>query len=738
MLFRKKFPHTQQLESKDCGPACLQMICKFYGSFYELEYLREICGIKKEGISIYDYITASEKLGLHSLAFRVSYRKFREEVPLPCTVHWKGHHFVTVYKITKKYIYVSDPQDGLLRYTLKEFAKGWLAHIESQDRHKKGVCIVSELTQNFRQTENKKTSNSYLDVIKYIWEYTQQYRKSMLKIMLLMIVITIVSALLPIVTQSIIDVGIPTKDQSFITLMLVSSVVLTLSTSTGAWIKQLINTHFAARMKISMQSDFIDRLFKLPMQFFENRLMGDIMQRTYDYDRIESMVMGTAFNFMLAIFQLIVFGGILLVYNSLIFWIYLISAVIYIAWVLFFWTIRKKMDIRVFTYQAHNQSHWIEMLSKIIDIKSYNYGREKHWQWEKTQVSLFKTRIKLLNIDQLQNAGSALLTSFRDILLIFIASLAVMQGEMTIGTLIAIQFIIGQLRTPMDSIITFVVSIQLTKISYLRIVEINNMPTEEKGTLNQTELIDYQQDLILNNVYYKYSINDDYVLKGITCNLPKGKMIAIVGESGCGKSTLIKLLTKLYSPAAGYIALGNLKLGAIPAEEWCNKCGVITQESTLLKDSIMNNIVFGRKFDPEQLVKAVSLANIKNEIEKMPLSYNTQIRENGKGVSEGQKQRILLARAIYGDPEFLFLDELTSSLDSGNENSIIQFIRNSSEHRTIIIAAHRLSSIQKADLVIVMKEGTIKELGTHEFLLSLKKEYYRLFKTQLKTELQEI
>lgn len=738
MLFGKRFPHTQQLESKDCGPACLQIISKYYGAFHELDYLREITGIKKEGISVYDYIVASEKLGLHSLAFRVSYRKFREEVPLPCTIHWKGHHFAVVYKITKKHIYVSDPQDGLLRYTLKEFAKGWLAHVESNERYKKGVCIVSEVTPSFHPTENKRPSNSYLDIIRYIWGYIQQYRTSVLKIMILMFIITIVSALLPIITQSIIDIGIPTRNQSFITLMLVSSVVLTLSTSAGSWIKQLINTHFAARMKISMQSDFVDKLFKLPMPFFENRLMGDIMQRTFDYDRIESMVMGTAFNFILAILQLIIFGGILFVYSSLIFGIYIGFSVTYVVWILFFWSIRKKMDIRVFTYQAQNQSHWIEMLSKIIDIKSYNYGREKRWQWEKVQVGLFKTRLKLLNVEQLQNVGSTSLTSLRDILLIYLAALAVMKGEMTIGILIAIQFILGQLRTPMESIISFIVSIQLTKISYMRILEINNTQTEEKDTItSHSELIDYQQDIILNNVYYKYSINDEFVLKGITCRLPRGKMIAIVGESGCGKSTMIKLLARLYSPAMGYIALGNLKLSSVPIEEWHDKCGVITQESTLLKDSIINNIVFGREFDSEQLVKAVSLANIKKEIEKMPLSYNTQIRENEKGVSEGQKQRILFARAMYGKPDFLFLDELTSSLDSGNEHSIIQSIRNSPNHPTIVIAAHRLSSIRNADLIIVLKDGAIVEMGVHASLISAQKEYCRLFKSQLETELKE-
>jgi ATP-binding cassette subfamily B protein len=733
MLFGEKFPHTQQLESKDCGPACLQMLCKYYGLFYELEYLRELTGIRKEGISVHDFIVASEKLGFRSSAFRLSFHRLVTEVPLPCTVHWKGYHFVIIYKIDKKYVYVSDPQEGLVRHTHQYFTNGWLHPVG--EKESKGVCIVSEPTNEFKKAEGGQATQKrtgYLDMFKYIWTYMSAYKSSALKVVFLMVVITLISALLPIITQSIIDVGIPSKDKGFIMLMMIASIFLTLGNAMGAWMKQLLNTHFAARMKISMQADFIASLFKLPQSFFENRLMGDIMQRSYDYDRIETMVMNAAFNFILGILQLLIFGGILFAYNTTIFWIFLVASILYVVWVIFFWNIRKRMDVRYFTFLAHNQSHWIEMLSKTADIKSYNYNLGSRWKWEKTQVNLFKIRLKLLNVEQVQNIGSALLTSFKDVLLIYIASLAVMNGEMTIGVLIAIQYILGQLRIPMDSMVNFIVSSQLSNISFVRISEISNIKQEDNPELIDEKLIDFKQPIVLRGVSYKYSINDDYALRNITCFIPKGKTVALVGESGCGKSTLIKLLAKLYAPASGDILLGKQKLSSVSSVEWRNRCAVINQESALLKDSILNNILMGREFDDEQLHRSVTIANIKSEIERMPLSYNTMIKENEKGVSEGQKQRILLSRAIYGNPEYLFLDEITSSLDSKNEFAVIHAIKSYNEQlTTVVLAAHRLSSVQQADLIMVLKDGMIVEVGTHDVLWARQKEYYMLFKSQI-------
>lgn len=558
------------------------------------------------------------------------------------------------------------------------------------------------------------------------------YKGTIIKVMLLLLVVTALNMLFPIITQNIIDVGIPSKDYDFITVMLISGIILTVSLSLSNWIQQLMTTHFSVHIKLSMQSDFIIRMFKLPMNFFETRLMGDIIQRNADYDRLESFIMTSMFNFILSILQFVVFGIILFYYNSVILWAFIIGSLLYCGWVLFFWSIRKKMDIRYFTYLARNQSQWIEMLSNMTDIKSFNYGTFKRWQWEKIQIRLFKTRIKLLNVSQLQELGSSLINTSKNLFIIYLAAISVTSGDMSMGMLIAVQYIVGQLSAPMEGIIQFIISIQMANISYMRVQEIINKPVEDGSTAKdfRTELVDFSKNIVIQNVYFKYGINDDYVLKNISCILPKGKMIAVVGESGCGKSTIIKLLAGLYVPTSGNILVGNMKLTSFPMAEWRNRIGLLSQDSGLLNETILDNIVFGRVFDAERLQQVVELANIKSDIEKKPMGYDTKIQENGKGVSEGQKQRILFARAIYSHPEYLLLDELTSALDSNNELSIIETIKKLPYHPTTLLVAHRLSSVKRADLIIVLKDGNIVEMGTHNKLYMKKGAYYSLFKNQ--------
>ena len=695
-----------------------------------MEYLRDICGIKKEGISVYDFIKASEKIGLKSQAYKLSYWKFRNEIPLPCVVHWRNHHFIVVYKITSKYIYASDPQNGLCRFSLRDFANGWLTYKYNDGNKikKRGVCIVSEPTNDFLRDDapNQNASQqSVLNAFNFIWSYMASYKDTIIKVMLLLLVVTALNMLFPIITQNIIDVGIPSKDYDFINVMLISGIILTVSLSLSNWIQQLMTTHFSVHIKLSMQSDFIIRMFKLPMNFFETRLMGDIIQRNTDYDRLESFIMTSMFNFMLSILQFVVFGIILFYYNSVILWAFIIGSLLYCGWVLFFWSIRKKMDIRYFTYLARNQSQWIEMLSNMTDIKSFNYGTFKRWQWEKIQIRLFKTRIKLLNVSQLQELGSSLINTSKNLFIIYLAAISVTSGDMSMGMLIAVQYIVGQLSAPMEGIIQFIISIQMANISYMRVQEIINKPVEDGSTAKdfRTELVDFSKNIVIQNVYFN-------VLKNISCILPKGKMIAVVGESGCGKSTIIKLLAGLYVPTSGNILVGNMKLTSFPMTEWRNRIGLLSQDSGLLNETILENIIFGRVFDAERLQQVVELANIKSDIEKKPMGYDTKIQENGKGVSEGQKQRILFARAIYSHPEYLLLDELTSALDSNNELSIIETIKKLPYHPTTLLVAHRLSSVKRADLIIVLKDGNIVEMGTHNKLYMKKGAYYSLFKNQ--------
>jgi ATP-binding cassette subfamily B protein len=745
MIFRKRFPHTRQLNQKDCGPACLQMLCQYYGRFVEMEYLRDITGTRKEGISVYDFIKASEKLNLKSSAFRFSYWKFRNEVPLPCVVHWKGKHFVVVYKITPKYVYVSDPAVGRIKYTLKEFANGWLGHIEKPEKYgKKGVCIVFEPTVDFHKTDDSnktgenQTKPNYISALNFLWGYIKPYKKNVSQIVGVLVIIALVNAVFPIITQSIIDVGIPSRDFNFITLMLISTIVLGLSVSLGTWVRQAINMHFGLRVNVGMLSDYLSHLFKLPLSFYESRLMGDLLQRGQDFQRIQSMIMGVGFNAILAILYFLIFGTILFLYNSTLFWVFFLANLLYVFWTLLFWSIRKKMDIKYFTFLASNHSHWMELLSKTVDIKSYNYGQPMRWKWEKIQVGLYKTQIKLLRVEQIQALGANLISTVRDGILIYIAAIAVINGNMTIGMMIAVQYILGQLRMPVENIIQFIISWQLAFISYQRTLEVRRAKPENADFTENDKIVDdINNDLYLRNIYYKYSTNDEYVLKNISLRIPKGKIVALVGESGSGKSTIIKLLMQLYSPSNGHLSLGELRLSSFSIDAWREGCGIITQESSLLKDTITNNIVFGREFDKDKLLNAVSIANVRNEIETMPKGYDTMLGENGRGVSEGQKQRILFARAIYNDPDYLFLDEVTSALDSRNEDSIVKCIINNLSNKTVVIAAHRLSSVINADVIAVLKQGQVVEVGSHESLMKSKREYYNLFEGQLNSRWNE-
>ena len=726
----KAFPHIQQTEQRDCGPVCLQMILQHYGKYYDIEYIRELTGADKEGVSVYDLIKAAEALNLRAACYKLSFYKFRERVILPCIAHWKGNHFVVVYKITKKHIYVSDPAYGRIKYNYYEFAKNWLTQKFGKSRH--GICLILERTPIFQNTINTKSpTSSYIEMMSCIAGYVKPYKRQVIQLMLMLIVLALINALPPIMTQSIIDIGIPNRDFSFITIILISLITLNLSCSVSSWVQQSINLHMSARIKLNMISDYFSRLMEMPLAYFESKIMGDILQRTSDFDRLETTIKQDCFNALLGIMHIIVFGIILCIYSPLILGIYLLFTLLYISWILFFWSVRKKLDIKVYSYIANNQSIWIEFLSKITDIKLYNYGYSKKCQWEKNQIRLFKSRIKLLHTDQIQNIGVNVISSIKDALLIYFSAIAVTNGQMTIGMLIAVQYIIGQLSLPIDNIVSFIVSVQLGNISFKRVVDVYKIAPESNSINEDQKPIHTEGNIKFNKVYFRYNQNDSFVLQNISFLIELNKITAIVGESGSGKTSIIKLLSRLYTPTSGSITIGNTNFTTQPVSSWRALCGVVTQDSCLLKDSVYNNIVFGRKYDEGKLLKAVNEANIKDEIERMPQAFNTMIGENGIGVSEGQKQRILLARALYDDPMYIFLDETTNALDSKNENSILKSVLNNCNGKTIVIASHRLSTIKVADKIIVLKNGIVVETGSHKQLIEAEQEYYNLFKSQI-------
>ena len=723
-----RFPNYQQLDSRDCGPACLQIICKHFGKYIDIERIRRLMNTGREGSSVYDFIEAASALEIKCLPYSISYWKFRHEVPLPCVVLWQGRHFVVVYKITRTHVYISDPALGLCRYRLKEFARNWLADSSAEKRAKRGICLTCEPTIRFAQVINDKAAGGIYEACKFFWQYMRPYKKRILQITTVLLALSVLSAVFPLLTQSIIDTGIPNQDTNFILLMLIAYIALALGRTMGMWLHSSLGLKFAAKIKINMTSDYLIRLFKMPMTFFETRLMGDIMQRNADFDRVETMAISTLFSSLLAFFNITVFGVILFIYNKTIFYVFLAGSVFYVSWILVFWSFRKRMDIRYYSLTAKNQSQWIEFLTQVSDIKGYGFADKKRWAWEKNQVDLYKTRVKLMHVEQLQNLGSGVINSVKDALLIYLSAIAVIRGEMTLGMLTSVQYILGQLSGPLEGIVNLIVSLQLSTISFGRVTDIHKIKSEDDQAdgINNTVLADYSAALRLSGVYYRYN-GDNFALKNISVIIPKGKVTAIVGESGCGKSTLLKILSGLYIPSGGEVYLGSMKRSSIRIDAWRANCGVITQESALSRDTIYNNIVFGREPDDEKVLSAVEVANIRQEIESLPNGYDTLIGENGRGVSEGQKQRILLARAIYDNPDYLFLDEMTSSLDTRNEESVVLKMKASYPDKTICIVSHRIDTIRSSDAIIVMRDGAVVEMGTHDGLMERKGEYFRLY-----------
>ncbi|WP_293955976.1 MULTISPECIES: peptidase domain-containing ABC transporter [unclassified Sphingobacterium] len=725
------FPHFNQLDAKDCGPACIQIVARHYGKFFDLDYLREITNVSKEGTSVYNLCESSEAIGLKSMPIRTSFTNFREKVPLPCIIHWRGYHYIVVYKITKNYVYVSDPAIGLMKYTIREFVKGWLKKDDKSKQFKTGILIALEPTDAFNDVKASRETPSFIYIFNYLILQLSPYKRQCLQLLFVIFLITIIRSVFPIITQSIVDTGIVAKDLNFITLLSAATVILVISSSIGTWISQSLNMHIAARIKISLLSNYILKLFKLPVTFFENKLVGDVLQRSMDYERLQNFIMNSAFGIILSLLNIIVFGSILYFYTPSLSIIFLFGSILYILWTFLFWNVRKKMDIRYFDLLAKNNSHWIETLTNIQDIKLNNYEKGKRWKWEKLQIKLYETNIKLLNVSQIEKIGGDLINTLKDVILTYFTAYLVITGEMTIGMMVAIQFILGQLRAPLAEVIQFITSYQSAYISFIRMNEVNQIREEQDPEILNNLFFPLNKELIVNNLSYRYTGQNSPVLLNLSFVVPEGKFTAIVGESGSGKSTLLKILTRLYEPSAGEYLLGKANISNVSLKLWRDNIGVVSQECSMFNDSIRNNIILDLEFDNDKFYKAVSCSNILPDVERMPKGFNTMIGENGKGLSQGQKQRIMIARALYREPDYLFFDEATNGLDSINEVKVLSNINQFYPGKTIIIVAHRLSTIKSADQIIVLNKGTIVEIGKHEILLNNKRYYSQLYNTQM-------
>ncbi len=729
------FPHYRQLDSMDCGPTCLRMIAEYFGKSYSLQFLREKSYIDRAGVSLKGISEAAEAIGFRTLAVKVALSQkdtmlvsggqsqpCLDEAPLPCIVHWNQNHFVVAYKITKNHVYIADPGDDKIKLTHEEFKKSYYSD------GNKGIALLLETTPEFYREEEDKANKKNFD---FIFQYLSPHKKLLFQLILGLLLGTVFQLLFPFLTQSLVDIGIDTQNLSFIYIVLAAQLMLTLSQTLVKFIQSWILLHISTRINVNMVADFLIKIMKLPLSFFDAKNIGDIMQRIGDHRRIESFLTQTLLSSSLAVVNLIVFSIVLAIYHQLIFLIFATASVLYIFWITIFLKKRKEIDYKSFQQMSDNQDALYEIIQGMQEIKLQGSYFKRRWNWTSIQAKLFKVQMSSLAIGQYQDAGAQFINQVKDILITVIAAKAVMDGQLTLGMMLAIQYIIGQLNAPLQQLVSFIRAAQDASISLERISEVHVIDNEEKNDEQKIAFVP-NGNIVIENLSFRYTPILDDVLTDINCIFERGNTTAIVGTSGSGKTTLIKLLLGFYQPTKGKINIGSTPLNFINQKIWRLKCGAVMQDGFLFSDTIASNVSESDdNINHQKVTDGLQAANLTSFIESLPLSTNTKIGSKGNGVSQGQKQRLIIARAIYKNPEFLFFDEATNALDANNEKTIMENLSQFLKGKTAIVVAHRLSTVKNADKIIVLENGRIVEQGTHKDLVAMKGQYFTLVQNQL-------
>lgn len=727
------FPHYIQLDAMDCGPTCLRMIAKFYGKSYSLQTLRSRSFITREGVSMLGISDAAESIGFRTSGLRITFKQLVEDVPLPCILHWSQKHFVVCYDIRKKKdgyrIAIADPANQLVTYKEDEFKKCWIT--TKADGEEKGIALALEPSPDFYEQDDEKHTTEHN--LAFFLKYLTPYKKQLIQLVLGMLTISVLQLIFPFLTQSLVDIGIHSGNLSFITLILISQLVVSVSQISVGFIRSWIMLHMNARINIALISDFLTKLMKLPLHYFDTKMIGDIMQRIGDHRRIETFLTGSSISTLFSFVNFFIFAFVLAYYDLVILAIFFIGNALYVCWILFFMRYRRELDIRRFAQAAGEQSSLIQLVTAMQEIKLNNCEKQKRWQWERIQVKLFKISIQGLALGQIQQIGSIFFNQTTNIIISFIAAKAVVEGEMTLGMMMSMTYIIGQLSGPVSSFIGFAQQLQDAKISLERLNEVHGKKDEEQDIETKLMILPEKQDIKIENLSFSYDGADrDYILKDLNLEIPARKVTAIVGASGSGKTTLIKLILGFYAPNKGKIKIGEIPLENINPHLWRSHTGSVMQDGFIFSESIAQNIAIGEEqIDIEKLRHAVTVANIRDFIDSLPLGYNTKIGMEGNGISQGQRQRILIARAVYKNPEFLFFDEATNALDANNEKEIMEHLHGFYKGKTVVVVAHRLSTVRDADKIVVLDKGQVTEEGTHQELIAKQGLYYQLVKNQL-------
>ncbi len=729
----RKFPFYKQTESKDCGPTCIKIIAKHYGKVLNTQKLRTLSETTREGSSLLGLSDAVEEIGFRSLGVKLSLNQLTE-VPLPCVLHWNKIHYVVLYKIKKKRngemtIYISDPAHGLITYTKDEFIQAWIGN-NATEATEEGVALLLEPTPKFYSDNLDDKEEAF--GFKFISKYVFKYKAFLVQLIIGLTASSILQLIFPFLTQSIVDVGITNQDVNFIYLVLIAQLSLFIGRTLIEVLRSWILLHLSTRINISLISDFFIKLMNLPISFFDVKMTGDLLQRINDHKRIERILTMSSLNVLFSMVNLVVFSIVLIYYSLTIFSIFAIGSIAYFAWILIFFRKRKKLDYKRFSQISEEQSKVIELVNGMQEIKLHNAEKRKRWNWEFVQAKLFKISIENLALEQYQSVGSSFINELKNILITVISAKLVIDGDITLGMMLAITSIVGQLNAPITQLISFLRELQDANISLERLSEIHNKENEESAEDEKVYEIPDKAGFEIKDLMFRYVGSDRPVLENLNLSIPANKITAVVGVSGSGKTTLMKMLLKFYQPNDGQIYIGKHDLKNVSQKAWRQQFGVVMQEGYIFNDTIANNIAVGDDYvDKKKLAHAVDVANIKDFIEGLPLSYNTKIGMEGIGLSTGQKQRLFIARSVYKNPKFLFFDEATSALDANNEKVIMEKLDQFFEDKTVMVIAHRLSTVKNAHQIVVLDQGKIVEVGNHESLIKKRGNYYNLVKNQL-------
>lgn len=729
----KQFPFYPQFDEMDCGPACLQMLAKYFGRYYNLAFLREQCYLTKDGVSMQGIASAAEHIGMESLPIKLSVDTLVEQQISPCILHWNENHFVVLYQIKRKWngqllFKIADPRHGLITLEREVFEASWI----NQDASK-GIALLVHPTDAFLELEldDNPTKTSSLSTL---YEYFSPYKKDIAQLLIGLLGGSLITLIFPFLTQLLIDKGVAFKSLNIIFLILMGQLFLFLGSSFIEIIRNWVLLHIGTRTNISILADFLSKLTRLPLSFFDQKRTGDFVQRIEDHSRIENFLTSHSLFTVFSLINFLVFLGILAYYNLLIIGVYILLTGLAVGWIFLFYKQRKLLDFTNFAHRAENQDSILELLSGMQEIKLNNFEQYKREQWENIQVKLFTNQMAILTTDQYQMVGYNFINQLKNIIVTFIAAQQVVLGNISLGAMLSIMYIIGQMNSPIEQLITFLRAFQDTQLSLERLDEIHRQPDEEvSGQLPCPPPTKHKAGIKINQLNFRYEgPTSPAILNELDLFIPEGKVTAIVGASGSGKTTLMKLLLKFYPITEGQIKINGVDLNLLSPKLWRANCGVVLQDGFIFSDTIARNIATNDPvIDEERLKYAIKMACLESYVERLPLGVSTSIGDNGTGLSGGEKQRILIARAIYKNPDYLFFDEATSALDADNEKVIMNNLNRFFQNKTVFVIAHRLSTVKNADQIIVLNKGKIVEYGNHDHLVAQRGDYFHLVKNQL-------